>query len=132
MRGASCRHPVRACSRSKGARATSGRCTRRAPSATRSRSPACAPSGCVYLVGAGPGDPGLLAARALELIARADVILHDRLIPAEALDAARADAEIVFVGKAGGGDSVPQQRSEELMLARARAGKSVVRLKGGD
>ena len=89
-------------------------------------------SGRVYLVGAGPGDPGLLTARALALIAQADVILHDRLIPAEALDGARGDAEIIFVGKEGGGDSVPQQRSEELMLARARAGKSVVRLKGGD
>src|SRR5439155_1600842 len=63
-------------------------------------------SGRVYLVGAGPGDPGLLTARALELIARADVILYDRLIPASALDGARADAELLFVGKEGGGPSV--------------------------
>ena len=86
----------------------------------------------VYLVGAGPGDPGLLTARALELIAAADVILHDRLIPGAALDGARADAELLFVGKEGGGASVPQEQTEALMVARAKAGLSVVRLKGGD
>jgi uroporphyrinogen III methyltransferase/synthase len=89
-------------------------------------------SGRVYLVGAGPGDPGLLTARALELIAMADVILHDRLIPASALDGARADAELLYVGKEGGGSSVPQEQTEALILERARSGKSVVRLKGGD
>ncbi len=88
--------------------------------------------GRVYLVGAGPGDPGLLTARALELIAAADVILHDRLIPSAALDGARADAELLFVGKEGGGPSVPQEETEALMLARAQAGQHVVRLKGGD
>jgi len=88
--------------------------------------------GCVYLVGAGPGDPGLLTARALELIAGADTILYDRLIPAEALDGARADAELLYVGKEGGGEAVPQERTEELLVERARAGASVVRLKGGD
>jgi uroporphyrinogen III methyltransferase/synthase len=89
-------------------------------------------TGRVYLVGAGPGDPGLLTARALELIASADVVLYDRLIPSAALDGARADAEVLFVGKEGGGPSVPQEETEALMLARARAGLSVVRLKGGD
>jgi uroporphyrinogen III methyltransferase / synthase len=89
-------------------------------------------TGRVYLVGAGPGDPGLLTARALELIATAEVILHDRLIPAGALDGARADAELVFVGKEGGGASVPQEETEALMVDRALAGKTVVRLKGGD
>jgi uroporphyrinogen III methyltransferase/synthase len=88
--------------------------------------------GRVYLVGAGPGDPGLLTARALELIACADVILHDRLIPSSALDGARADAELLYVGKEGGGPSVPQERTEEELVAHARAGKTVVRLKGGD
>jgi uroporphyrinogen III methyltransferase/synthase len=88
--------------------------------------------GRVYLVGAGPGDPGLLTARALELIASADVILHDRLIPVAALDGARADAELVFVGKQGGGASVPQEHTEALMVERAQAGGTVVRLKGGD
>jgi uroporphyrinogen III methyltransferase/synthase len=90
-------------------------------------------TGRVYLVGAGPGDPGLLTARALELIAHADVILYDRLIPDSALDGARADAELLFAGKqGGGGESVPQQQTEALMVARAGEGKSVVRLKGGD
>jgi uroporphyrinogen III methyltransferase/synthase len=86
----------------------------------------------VYLVGAGPGDPGLLSTRALELIGAADVILYDRLIPATALDGARADAELLFVGKRGGGESVQQEQTEQLMVARAQAGKLVVRLKGGD
>jgi uroporphyrinogen III methyltransferase/synthase len=86
----------------------------------------------VFLVGAGPGDPGLLTARALELIARADVILYDRLIPTEALEGARSDAELLFVGKQGGGESVAQEQTEALMVERAQAGKVVVRLKGGD
>ncbi len=90
------------------------------------------PSGRVYLVGAGPGDPGLLTARALELIASADVILYDRLIPGTALAGARADAQLVFVGKEGGGASVPQELTETLMVERARQGATVVRLKGGD
>jgi len=89
-------------------------------------------TGRVYLVGAGPGDPGLLTARALELIAQADVILYDRLIPSTALDGARADAELLFVGKEGGGPSVPQEQTQQLMIERAQAGSSVVRLKGGD
>ncbi len=90
------------------------------------------PAGRVYLVGAGPGDAGLLTARALELIATAEVILYDRLIPATALDGARADAELVFVGKQGGGASVPQELTETLLIEHARAGRTVVRLKGGD
>jgi uroporphyrinogen III methyltransferase / synthase len=89
-------------------------------------------SGRVYLVGAGPGDPGLLTARALELIGDADVILYDRLIPTAALDGARTGAELLFVGKEGGGPSVPQEHTEALMIERAQAGASVVRLKGGD
>jgi uroporphyrinogen III methyltransferase/synthase len=89
-------------------------------------------SGRVYLVGAGPGDPLLLTARALALIAQADVILYDRLIPEQSLDGARAQAETVFVGKEGAGASVAQEQTEALMIERALAGKSVVRLKGGD
>jgi uroporphyrinogen III methyltransferase/synthase len=89
-------------------------------------------SGRVYLVGAGPGDPGLLTARALELIASADVIVYDRLIPESALDGARPDAELLFAGKQGGGEQVPQEQTEALLLERAREGKQVVRLKGGD
>jgi uroporphyrinogen III methyltransferase / synthase len=89
-------------------------------------------AGRVAFVGAGPGDAGLLTARALELIAGADVILYDRLIPAEALAGARAGAELRYVGKEGGGSFVPQEETEALMLERARAGALVVRLKGGD
>jgi uroporphyrinogen III methyltransferase / synthase len=85
-----------------------------------------------YLVGAGPGDPGLLTARALELIAQADVILHDRLIPPEALAHARQGAEVIDVGKVGGGEQAPQQETTRLLVEHARAGRTVVRLKGGD
>ena len=63
----------------------------------------------VYLVGAGPGDPGLMTARSLELIERADVIVYDRLIPATALDRARPDAELIYAGKEGGGPSASQE-----------------------
>ena len=89
-------------------------------------------AGRVAFVGAGPGDPGLLTVRALELIAQADVILYDRLIPASALEGARPDAERRYVGKQGGGPFVPQEETEALMLERAREGALVVRLKGGD
>ena len=89
-------------------------------------------SGIVHLVGAGPGDPGLLTVRAVELIAAADVILHDRLIPPEALAHARADAQLVYVGKQGEGPQFPQDDTHRLLLEHARAGKRVVRLKGGD
>jgi uroporphyrinogen III methyltransferase/synthase len=70
--------------------------------------------------------------RALELIAAADVLLYDRLIPDGALDGARADAELVYVGKAPGSNAMEQEEIENLMVERARAGRSVVRLKGGD
>ena len=88
--------------------------------------------GVVYLVGAGPGAPGLMTARSLELIASADAIFYDRLIPPGALDGARPDAELVYVGKAPGRPSVPQDEIGERLIAAARGGKSVVRLKGGD
>ncbi len=86
----------------------------------------------VHLVGAGPGDAGLMTARSLQLIARADVILFDRLIPDGALDGARPDALLVDVGKVGGGAQVPQEATNELLLEHGRAGRDVVRLKGGD
>jgi uroporphyrinogen III methyltransferase/synthase len=89
-------------------------------------------AGVVYLVGAGPGDPGLMTARSLELIASADSIFYDRLIPPGALDGAREDAELVYVGKAPGVPSVPQKEIGERLVAAAREGRSVVRLKGGD
>ena len=85
-----------------------------------------------YLVGAGPGDPGLLTVRARDLIARADVILYDLLIGPEILAGARDDAELIFVGKQGGGAQVPQADTNALLVEHARAGREVVRLKGGD
>ncbi len=88
--------------------------------------------GVVYLVGAGPGDPGLMTVRSLELIASADTILHDRLIGADSLAGARADAELVYVGKRPGETAMEQSEIEALMVERARSGRSVVRLKGGD
>jgi uroporphyrinogen III methyltransferase/synthase len=88
--------------------------------------------GVVYLVGAGPGDPGLMTLRAAELVASADAILHDRLIPRGALEAARDDAELVYVGKRPGSPAMQQDEIERLMIERAGAGRSVVRLKGGD
>jgi len=89
-------------------------------------------SGVVHLVGAGPGDPGLLTARALELIAQADTILYDRLIPVTALDGARPDAELIYVGKEGRGPQMPQEEIDRLLVEHGRAGRRVVRLKGGD
>jgi uroporphyrinogen III methyltransferase / synthase len=86
----------------------------------------------VYLAGAGPGDPGLISTRALELIAAADVIIYDRLIPATALDGARPDAELIYAGKEGGGPSVSQEDIERLLVEHGSAGRAVVRLKGGD
>jgi uroporphyrinogen III methyltransferase / synthase len=88
--------------------------------------------GVVYLVGAGPGDPGLMTARSLELIASADAIYYDRLIPPGALGSVRSDAELVYVGKAPGKPSVSQDEIGGRLIEAARAGKSVVRLKGGD
>jgi uroporphyrinogen III methyltransferase/synthase len=86
----------------------------------------------VYLVGAGPGDPGLMTRRSLELIAAADVILYDRLIPAGALDGARKEAQLIYVGKRPGAPSVPQEEINALLVEHGRGGGSVVRLKGGD
>jgi uroporphyrinogen III methyltransferase/synthase len=84
----------------------------------------------VYLVGAGPGDPGLLTVRARELIGAADVILHDRLIPPGILDG--VSAELIDVGKIGGGPQMPQEETVRLLVERGRTGGTVVRLKGGD
>ncbi len=89
-------------------------------------------AGVVYLVGAGPGDPGLMTARSLQLIAEADAVFYDRLIPPGALDGAREDAELVYVGKSPGVPSVPQEEIGKRLIEAAQAGRSVVRLKGGD
>jgi uroporphyrin-III C-methyltransferase/precorrin-2 dehydrogenase/sirohydrochlorin ferrochelatase len=89
-------------------------------------------AGSVYLVGAGPGDPGLLTLRALQLLSHADVILHDRLVSRAVLDMARRDAERIYVGKAGGGRQHSQADIERIMVREALRGRVVVRLKGGD
>lgn len=91
--------------------------------------------GVVYLVGAGPGDPGLVTVRALELLATADVVLHDELVPASLLERVRPDAELRWVGKRGHRPDQKQSKQHEIdaqLVALARAGKAVVRLKGGD
>jgi uroporphyrin-III C-methyltransferase/precorrin-2 dehydrogenase/sirohydrochlorin ferrochelatase len=88
--------------------------------------------GSVVLVGAGPGDPGLLTLRALRALNEADVILHDRLVSTEVLALARRDAERIEVGKEAGHHHTTQDGIHALMLEHATAGRRVVRLKGGD
>jgi uroporphyrinogen III methyltransferase/synthase len=89
-------------------------------------------SGTVYLVGAGPGDPGLMTRRSLDLIASADAILYDRLIPPGALDGARPGADLRYVGKQPGGHSMEQDEINALLVELGRERDVVVRLKGGD
>jgi uroporphyrin-III C-methyltransferase len=86
----------------------------------------------VYLVGAGPGDPGLLTLRGAELLRQCDVVVHDRLVNPELLDLAPAGAERIDVGKTSGSAHVSQEQINALLVARGRAGQQVVRLKGGD
>jgi uroporphyrinogen III methyltransferase / synthase len=89
-------------------------------------------SGKVYLVGAGPGDLGLVTLRAKECIENADVIIYDHLANPEALGWARDDVEIIYVGKTSGESPISQQEINALLIEKAREGKQVVRLKGGD
>ncbi|MEA3077938.1 MAG: uroporphyrinogen methyltransferase / synthase [Actinomycetota bacterium] len=86
----------------------------------------------VYLVGAGPGDPGLLTVRGAELLRGADVVVYDRLSVSSLLDLAPPAAERISVGKTPRGPSTPQEEINALLVERGRAGKTVVRLKGGD
>lgn len=86
----------------------------------------------VWIVGAGPGDPGLITARGLELLRRADVVIHDRLVAPELLHEARPGALLIDAGKEPGGRRTAQGEIVRLMVRHARAGREVVRLKGGD
>lgn len=88
--------------------------------------------GTVYLVGAGPGDPGLITVKGLELLRQADVIIYDRLAPAELLREARSDAELIDAGKLPQKHRLDQATINQLLIDRAQAGLMVVRLKGGD
>jgi len=89
-------------------------------------------SGKAYLVGAGPGRADLITVRGLNLLRQAEVVLYDRLIPQELLQEARPEAELIFVGKRPQRHLLPQAEINRLLVARVRAGKWVVRLKGGD
>ncbi|WP_413206946.1 siroheme synthase CysG [Rhodospirillum sp. A1_3_36] len=90
------------------------------------------PAGDVALVGAGPGDPGLLSLAAAQALRTADVVLHDALVSREVLDMVRKDARLISVGKRAGGAAMPQDMINRLMVTHARRGVRVVRLKGGD
>ncbi len=89
-------------------------------------------SGIVHLVGAGPGDLGLVTFRAKELISAADVLVYDYLVHPEVVKWCRPECEVIYVGKKAGCHTVPQAEIEGLLVKHAQAGKRVVRLKGGD
>lgn len=88
--------------------------------------------GKVYLVGAGPGDPGLLTVRGLELLRKAEVVVYDRLVNPTLLEEVPPEASRIFVGKLTGFHSLPQEQINDILIAHAKGGLLVVRLKGGD
>src|SRR5690349_20055443 len=88
--------------------------------------------GAVYLVGAGPGDAGLLTLRGAELLGRADVVVYDALVNPDLLRLTPKSAEIIYGGKRSKDHAIPQDELNELLIAKAREGKCVVWLKGGD
>ena len=89
-------------------------------------------SGTIYLVGAGPGDAGLLTMRGAELLGRADVVVYDALVNPDLLLLAPKGAEIIYGGKRARDHAIPQEELNQILVAKAREGKTVVRLKGGD
>jgi siroheme synthase len=86
----------------------------------------------VYLVGAGPGDPGLLTIKGMECVRKADVVVYDRLVHPSILQHARRDAEMIYVGKASSDHTMKQDDINRLLVDKALQDKTVVRLKGGD
>ena len=86
----------------------------------------------VYLIGAGPGDPGLFTLKGKETLGKADVVIYDYLANSSFLDFSRADAEVIYVGKKGGDHTMPQDEINKLIIRKAKEGKTVARLKGGD
>lgn len=88
--------------------------------------------GKVYLVGAGPGDPGLLTVRGLDLLRRAEVVVYDRLVSPVLLEEVRPEAIRIFVGKGTGFHTLPQEQINDTLIAHGRRGLLVIRLKGGD
>lgn len=88
--------------------------------------------GMVYLVGAGPGDPGLMTLKGKECISEADVVIYDYLVNQSLLEYAKTDAELIYVGKKGGCHTMSQQEINRLIVKKSRGGHAVVRLKGGD
>ena len=88
--------------------------------------------GKVYLIGAGPGDPGLITVKGLDCVRKADVIIYDYLANERLLEQRRHDAELIYVGKQGGRHTLPQEEINALIVQKALAGSVVARLKGGD
>lgn len=89
-------------------------------------------TGKVYIVGSGPGDPGLITVRAVQCIKRSDVIVYDYLMGREILRYASADARLIYVGKEGGDHTMSQERINQILVEEAKAGNRVARIKGGD
>lgn len=89
-------------------------------------------AGKVYLIGAGPGDPGLITVKGLGKLSEADVVIYDRLVPRELLAHAKTGAEVIYVGKTPGTHSLPQEEINEILIAKGLEGKTVARMKGGD
>src|SRR5512145_648754 len=89
-------------------------------------------TGKVYLIGAGPGDPGLITVKGLECVRKADVIIYDYLANERLLEHRKPDAEMIYVGKQGGRHTLPQGEINALIVKHAREGRVVARLKGGD
>ena len=88
--------------------------------------------GKVYLVGAGPGDPGLITRKGLEALAKAEVVIYDHLLDEQLLEFAPPDAEKIYAGKTGASHAKEQGEINGLLIKKAEEGKTVVRLKGGD